>query len=1325
MSVTDEVANPEPEGESDPLERVVSREKIEVEKLMPAGIFGYSAGKSIIAHKLIGLFPAHKSYVEPFCGSAAMFFTKEAAPHEVLNDRDEDVMHAYKILRNASPADFDKLAKKDWTGTPATHAKVKASSPTDPIDRAYKYLYLNHFTYGKGKNGSFRPDADGRICKVVERAKTFQPRLKGAKLMCGHYEKAIKDHDSKEAFHFLDPPYAGTNSWGGGVGEKEFNETDFRKVLEGIKGKFLVTYGTTGKLDTSGFDVKRMRQSRTVGRIAGGGKKNLTHLLVSNFKVAAKSMGDGVELDDVVSIIDADGQGSRIMATGSRTSVSVPEQLAATREWKNANDLLEYPAETGPVPATLRLRFLEKRFDLDMVFHVNYSVVAWTLDVQRAEVPVSPELVAKSFSVEGSRAFLPLTKGVGAAETPLQSLATAVVTLEAPHVEFGLQTETSHEYFLSKSGEAAGQLVLGRGGEGASTLFDAHPWLATFIDTKFIPNAVLKGAPMPPDGVSALPVSIEKVIPPEFRYWELRGVEAHKSRDALIASGFFDRVNAAVVDGQIEPVTSAFKVFEPETTAPPVDTWPLYKAASLLREGDSLVEVFTPGPSTLAKASQFGRVIYVDAGAVGDGALEALTKSLCAQAGDYVITAVDSPGARELLKSLGRPFQFRPGDGVAVDAVKRVFVASFGVRGEDILWLDKNDNLEGAPSQGDVLDPRKGKPSLREYTTPSDDTVDLGKSVTEFLRKAVVTGLAHYFNRDLASIEKSMVVGAEHRDVLKDVFSAVFPGHEMSHVIRSFVPSAEGADVQKLSAHHDQEGDPAGVDAAARAAFGHDLGMAKALASARAELRRVPDARVVVKHLAAFDAGHLFAKAETSGGVNLLMGQLAAVVAKHGGPKLVSPSSSDLLAAVLAVLHKNEWSTSYINNLQDTSFLYIEPGGTRDEEGKTKPRALRHFPYRDKSGAVDEAHLRNAIAQAPKASLARDVIDRVQDKGRKLLATAKAEFNNPDPGGAGDIKQPRERMRDSSKADFVTGAPGTLQPAVQFDVAGNPKVRERDHEKDRQLKIAKASADDDEHYVLGIVLEPDVVDAQKDIYAADEVRDAAHKYMVEFQNRGLMHKEIVNGKVDLLESYLAPANFTIGDQHVKKGTWVMAVRVKDAKLWNECKTGGLTGFSIGGSANRKPDPKADRKYASRKADAEKKIAFQGIPILADRPKGTIQTGTDATGKEWSREYKTDYGYISATKGGDGEGLDVFVGPNGNSPFAYWATQFNKDGDFDEYKLFLGYDSQEEAKKAYTDHIPAKYLHGMREGTVHQIKALLNQEPKESLAKAVRDMLDAG
>ncbi len=1193
MSITDEVANPEPEGESDPLERVVSRAP--TEKNVPAGVFGYSAGKSMIAGRLVTLFPAHKTYVEPFAGSAALYFTKEAAPTEVLNDRDADVMHAYRTIRNATKADLAKLAAHDWVGSAKTFKTVQSSAPEDAIDRLYKFLYLKHFTYGKHAKGSFRSDGEGRTCKSIERVQRFQPRLKKTKLMCGDYAKAIVDHDGPDAFHFLDPPYAGTASWGL-IGEGDFDEEKLRKVLDAIKGKFLLTYGTTGKLDTSGYEVKRMRQVRNVGN-AVGGKKNLTHLLVSNFKVTAKSAA-GFEMDDVISIIDTEGQG-RIMPTGSQTSVTVPEQL---RSWQNKNDLLEYPAEAGPVPAELKLRFLDKRVELDLFVPVNDGGVGWTFDVQKADVVQAPAVVAKGFSMEGSRTFRPLSKGVPAHETPAESVATAVAMLDRPHVELGLQTLTRHEYFLTKSGECAGQLVLGRGGEGAAQLFDEQPWIATYIDNKFIPTAMLKGAPMPPDGVSALPLAVEKVVPPEFRYWELRGDEARKCRDALRKSGFFDRASVAVVDGELAVVTSAHKLLEPTAYVESVDSWPLYKAASLLKEGESLVEIFSPSAEALTKAG--GAVAYIDAGDVMDGALGVLAKSLEGYPGEYVVTAVDTPAARAILETVGRPFQFRPGEGVSVDAVKRIFVASFGVRGDDILWCDKNDNLEGAPNLGDPEDPRK--PKLTETNVPSDGSTDLGKTATP--RKLLETiGPPNEWSGGVA-----MAIGAENRKTMKEAWDALTP--------------AERADVQ-----------------------------------------------------AKFEANFSMEKAE--------------------------------------------WSTAYINDLNDSAFLYIAPGGTRDEEGKTKPRALRHFPYRDKSGTVDEAHLRNAIAQAPKASLARDVIDRVQDKGRKLLTTAKAEFNNPDPGGAGDIKQPRERMRDSdfSKADFVTGAPGTLQPAVQFDVAGNPKVRERDHE--RELKIAKASANDDEHYVLGIVLEPDVVDAQQDIYSADEVRDAAHKYLAEFQNRGLMHKEIVNGKVDLLESYLAPADFTIGDQHVKKGTWVMAVRVKDKKLWDECKTGGLTGFSIGGSANRKPDPKADAKHAAAHKDGsvEKKTAFQGIPITIDRPKGTVQTGTDGKGKAWSREYKTDYGYIPATKGGDGEGLDVFVGPNGNSPFAYWATQLTDKGDFDEYKLFLGYDSMDEAKKAYTDHIPAKFLGGMREGSVHQIKALLNQEPKE-LAKALLGML---
>ena len=63
------------------------------------------------------------------------------------------------------------------------------------------------------------------------------------------------------------------------------------------------------------------------------------------------------------------------------------------------------------------------------------------------------------------------------------------------------------------------------------------------------------------------------------------------------------------------------------------------------------------------------------------------------------------------------------------------------------------------------------------------------------------------------------------------------------------------------------------------------------------------------------------------------------------------------------------WTTKYKNDLPDSAFMYIEPGGKKDDEGKTTPRSLRHFPYKDMSGKVDVIHLRNAIARIPQAKI--------------------------------------------------------------------------------------------------------------------------------------------------------------------------------------------------------------------------------------------------------------------------------------------------------------------------------------------------------------------
>jgi hypothetical protein len=83
---------------------------------------------------------------------------------------------------------------------------------------------------------------------------------------------------------------------------------------------------------------------------------------------------------------------------------------------------------------------------------------------------------------------------------------------------------------------------------------------------------------------------------------------------------------------------------------------------------------------------------------------------------------------------------------------------------------------------------------------------------------------------------------------------------------------------------------------------------------------------------------------------------------------------------------KAVWSTKFVNDLPDSSFLHILPGGERNGEGKTKPRSLRMFPYKDKSGKVDLPHLRNAIARIPQSNrIDAATKERLQTKARGIL----------------------------------------------------------------------------------------------------------------------------------------------------------------------------------------------------------------------------------------------------------------------------------------------------------------------------------------------------
>lgn len=94
------------------------------------------------------------------------------------------------------------------------------------------------------------------------------------------------------------------------------------------------------------------------------------------------------------------------------------------------------------------------------------------------------------------------------------------------------------------------------------------------------------------------------------------------------------------------------------------------------------------------------------------------------------------------------------------------------------------------------------------------------------------------------------------------------------------------------------------------------------------------------------------------------------------------------------------------------------------------------------------------------------------------------------------------------------------------------------------------------------------------------------------------------------------------------------------------------------------------------------IKINGFDVTIENPAGSVRSGKDASGKEWSQVMNNTYGYIRGTEGVDGDHIDVFLGPDMNSDMVYVVDQVNTDGSFDEHKVMMGFPSLEDARSAY-------------------------------------------
>lgn len=122
----------------------------------------------------------------------------------------------------------------------------------------------------------------------------------------------------------------------------------------------------------------------------------------------------------------------------------------------------------------------------------------------------------------------------------------------------------------------------------------------------------------------------------------------------------------------------------------------------------------------------------------------------------------------------------------------------------------------------------------------------------------------------------------------------------------------------------------------------------------------------------------------------------------------------------------------------------------------------------------------------------------------------------------------------------------------------------------------------------------------------------------------------------------------------------------------------------GGSQGRTdPNPTVAEKVSGEYP--KRTVGWQGLTVSIENEPGSHREGVNRDGQKWRQQMPFAYGYINNTTGLDGDCVDVFLGPNlVDAGYVYIvdARKVNRWDEFDEQKVMLGFNTQEEAIAAF-------------------------------------------
>lgn len=215
-------------------------------------VLRFHGGKFRLASWIISHFPAHRCYVEPFCGAASVLMRKPRSYAEVINDSWSVVVNVFRVLRDPAQAiELERLLRLTPFAREEFEAcgDVEINALTDPIERARRTILRSFAGFGPASTNAqhstgFRANSNRSgttpaqdWAHYPDLIPSFVKRLQGVVIENRDASDVMWQHDSTQTLHYVDPPYVQSTrntKRGNAYYDQEMTDDDHRMLADAL-----------------------------------------------------------------------------------------------------------------------------------------------------------------------------------------------------------------------------------------------------------------------------------------------------------------------------------------------------------------------------------------------------------------------------------------------------------------------------------------------------------------------------------------------------------------------------------------------------------------------------------------------------------------------------------------------------------------------------------------------------------------------------------------------------------------------------------------------------------------------------------------------------------------------------------------------------------------------------------------------------------------------------------------------------------------------------------------------------------------------------------